>query len=81
MKTSKFLLLSARTKLILAPSVTDAELSIERLLAWLGQTDGADVRHLLKGGAHEQEGKVVVVVVNVQVRVFLKHPEGYNINS
>ena len=80
-KTSKFILLSARTKLILAPSVANTVLVIERLLAWLGQADGADVGHFLEGRAHEQEGEVVVVVVNVQVRVFLKNQEGYNINS
>ena len=64
--------------------MADAVLVIERLLAWLGQADGADVGILLsglEGGAHEQEGEVVVVVVNVQVRVFLKHAEGFNINS
>ena len=51
--------------------MADTILAIKRLLAWLRETDWADVGHLLEGGAHEQEGEVVVVVVHVQVGVFL----------
>ena len=51
--------------------MADTKLIVKRLLAGLRKTDGTDVGHLLEGGAHEQEGKVVVVIVHVQVRVFL----------
>ena len=59
------------SELVLPPPVSDAELGVEGLGPRLGEADGADVLLQLEGGAHEQQGEVVVVVAGVQSRVFL----------
>ena len=65
------LIFSRRSKLVLAPSVGHTKLGVERFSSRLGEADGADVLLQLEGGAHEQQGEVIVVVSGVNVGVFL----------
>ena len=65
------LIFPGRSKLVFAPSVSHTQLGVVGFSSRLGKADGADVLLQLEGGAHEQQGKVVVVVAGVKVGVFL----------
>ena len=65
------LIFSGRSKLVFAPSVSHTQLGVVWFSSRLGKADGADVLLQFEGGAHKQQGKVVVVVAGVKVGVFL----------